>query len=371
MPLMEQVRELGAAGAHLEENTIRVARTALTREIARGGQAKDPVRARRRRWTGIGIGGLVAGMAATAVVIGSVLTPPAAPSASAAEVLNKAAENTLSAPEITPGAGQYLRLERIGDQIRHWRADATSVDGGVWEAGGGTGTTATIRVTSSLYVPADRAQDWVEVYNESKQILDISGPDAERAGHLLLDSSGGFPNAVVSVLPGGKGTETGIGAEGVDPSDVLHHNFNPLQCFYGEMPRDPQKLLAWLQKPRDYAPKDECPPPTVESITMPIGFDLAPGDLRAAMFQTLAILPGVAIVRITGDVTTIRLPQHGKSDAWTDTIDVDAARGLIVATRSEFNSANQYPDQPKYGYETKVIPTIVDKIPDSVKLPEK
>lgn len=106
MSLMERTRELGADDARIEEITVAAARGALMREIVQG----TPARRRLPLWAPVGIGGMVAGTAVAAVVIGSVIAPGAAPSASASEVLTDAAQLTVRAGEMAVSAGKYLRI---------------------------------------------------------------------------------------------------------------------------------------------------------------------------------------------------------------------------------------------------------------------
>ncbi len=337
MPLMEQVRELGRAEARLDEESIRAARTALTREIARGGRTKDPLRARRRRWTGIGIGGLVAGLAATAIVVGSVLTPTAAPSASAAEVLNRAADRA-ELREIVPTPGQYIQIEEVTIQRLGWTVDASRSEGGAWSAGP-SATEATVRFFTSLYVPADRSGDWVEDWSRPKEILTISGPDVAGA-RSGLDEIG---PRTVQVYPGGTFTQP----DAIDPTMPFHRDW--MQPYYDVMPREPEKLIEWMKHQKDGA---------LTRFGEPVDVDLAPADLRAAIFRALALIPGAKVTKVDGDVTTIVYPDGGESN-WPQTVQVDTRQGLLVGRGGGETD----------GGSSRISVRIIDKMPDSVKLP--
>lgn len=158
----------------------------------------------------------------------------------------------------------------------------------------------------------------------------------------------------VQVYPGGMYTQTGVGAEGVDPEDVLTFSRNALACYYDEMPRDPEELVAWLDD-SSYVYLSDCPPPRLGE---PIEFNLAPADLRAAMFQALALVDGATVVRVEDGITTIAFPDGGESD-WMQTVDVDASKGLIVG-RGDLDDS---------GWSSRVHVTIVDEIPSSVAIP--
>lgn len=343
MPLLEQVRELGRAEAHIEETTVRTARQALTREIARGGRAKDPVRARRRRWTGIGIGGLLAGAAATAIVVGSVLTPPAPPSASAREVLNAAADQA-ALRAIEPAPGQYIRIQETGEQQLWWTPDTANPAGGTWGVNP-TETEGTVRSARSLYVPADRSQDWIEDYRESVLVSDIHGPgaDSARSDEAQRALREGVAPFDVRVYPGGTFTQP----DAIDPAMKFHRDW--MQPYYDAMPRDPQDLIDWMKNQKDGA---------LTRFGEPVDFDLAPADLRAAMFRALALLPGAKVEKVDGDVATIVYPDGGESN-WPQTVLVDTRQGLLVGRGGGDADTGS----------SRISVTIVDALPDSVKLP--
>lgn len=350
MPLMERVREIGADEARITEENVRVARQALARETARSVGPVTAHRPRRRTWTGIGIGGLVAGAAVTAIVAGSVLAPVDAPNASAADVLNAAAEATLTATVLAPAPGQYIRIQEVSTQTLGWRSDDSSPEGGYWDSRD-SATTAVVRQSRSLYVPADRADDWVEDYGESTELLEIAGPDAAQAEKGLSQLE--F-NVRVEVYPGGLQGITGVGAEGVDPDDVNWFARNGLSCYYDEMPRDPRELVKWLDD-SSYEYLSACPPPR---LSEPVDFNLAPADLRATMFQALALVDGARVERVEGDVTTIAFPEGGESN-WMETVDIDTTQGLIVG-RGNLHDGR---------WSSRIHVTIVDDIPGSVPVP--
>jgi len=344
MPLMGRVREIGPEEARVSDDSVRVARQALTREIARRVRPDAVRRSRRRTWAGIGIGGLVAGSAVTAIVVGSVLAPTEVPSASAAEVLNSAAEATLTARVLEPAPGQYIRVQEVSTQTLGWSSDGSSPEGGYWD-GSESATTAVVRQSRSLYVPADRSDDWVEDYRDSTELLEISGPEAEQAENGLGQLE---VNVRVEVYPGGLRREP----DALDPSTQFHRN--ALECYYGEMPRDPRALLEWLDN-YSYEYLSECAPPRLGE---PIEFNLAPADLRAAMFRALALVPGAHVEHVDGDITTIAFPEGGESD-WMQTVDVDTSQGLIVGRGSLDDDR----------WSSRVHVTIVNEIPASVPIP--
>lgn len=350
MELMEQAREIGADARTADDATVNAARRALLREIAREERA-DAGEPRRRviRW--IGGSALASGLAATALVVGFVAVPATAPTASASEVLEKAAQATLTAEVLSPAPGQYIRIDEIAKYELGWATDPEDEDGGWWDSRHSV-TMATVLQTRALYVPADRSADWVRDYNVSTEILDISGPDAE-AAQRALSTSGPAAGLGVEVYPGGAFTEPELSAKGITAPRYV----NGMQCYYDQMPREPEALVSWLKHHEDVGSTSSpsCPPP---SLTEPENFNLAPADLRAAMFRALALADGAKVVRRDGDVTTIAFPEGGESD-WMNTVDIDTATGLMVG-RGNLDDDS---------WSSRIVVTIVDAVPSTVESP--
>jgi hypothetical protein len=263
------------------------------------------------RWAGVGIGGLVAGAAVTAIVAGSVLAPPSAPSASAAEVLNAAAVTTLRTQALSPAPGQYIRISETWEQ---------PMRGFVPEEGTEIDVEYTISKTRTIYVPADRSGDWIEDNSAGERVIDVSLPEwtDEIEKEQLSSGGAGMPDVVAH--PRGRVT-------GGDGWETHYYHVSPLSRLYDEMPRDPEHLLEWLES---YEPEPGYPSPV---LTAPVDFNLAPADLRAAMFQALALLPGARVISENGDLTTIAVPDGGESN-WLETVTIDTGRGLMVGRGS-------------------------------------
>ncbi|MGN8027026.1 hypothetical protein [Microbacterium sp. 22242] len=380
---MEQVRELGAAEAHPEEGTIRAARAALTREIARGGgRMKDPVRARRRRWTGIGIGGLVAGAAATAIVIGSVLTPPAPPSASAAEVLNETADVTIHAVDTTLKPGQYLKIEAVSKTVGYWNTaaaedgDPNTVPSHAYRGNGDAALQ--IQEMETVYVPADRAADWLYVYGP-KSIVARFGPRGAEVEQEVRNSpeAYGLGQDMVGrvwVMPGGvTGTQStdpsrgGATTDGSGPAPGTVFYLDSYRPHYAEMPRDPAALLDWLRRPSGMT-GNAADAWVLSSLEDPDTVNLMPADLRAAFFRAIALIPGLRVENRDGDLVTLSHYEEGNDRPRS--IVIDTAQGYIAELAetqgTKSGVAGDIPDRVK-----KVTTTVVDALPDSVKLPEK
>lgn len=352
MELMERVREIGADARGLSDAGVDGARMALRREIARE-ERVDAASSRHRRARWIGGSALAGGLAATALVIGVVAVPATSPTASAAELLERAAQATLTAEVLSPAPGQYIQIEEISRYELGWASDASAPGGGWWDSRS-SATSATVLQTRALYVPADRSADWVRDYNVSTEVLEISGPDAETAGPAL-STSGPAAGLGVEVYPGGQFTEPELAANGVDAPRFV----NGMECYYDEMPREPEALVAWLKQHEgvDSASSPSCPPP---SLTEPENFNLAPAELRATMFRALALTDGAKVVRTDGDITTIAFPEGGESTDWMNTVDIDTASGLMVG-RGDLDDDSTW--------SSRIVVSIVDALPSTLALP--
>ncbi|RKN69039.1 hypothetical protein D7252_16620 [Microbacterium sp. CGR2] len=331
---MERLREIGAEESRVSEESIASARQVLAQEIMRGARAERGRRSHRRAWAGVGFGGLVASAAVFAMVIGGVLAPPATPRADATEVLNAAAEATLTTEALTPGPGQYIRISETWTQ---------PMRGFVPEEGTEIDVTYTLTDTRTLYVPADRSEDWIEDSTEKERITDVSMPEWTAQIENEFSSGGGMLPDIVA-HPGGR-------IMGGDGWETHYYHLSSLSRLYDQMPRDPEELLQWIEQ---FEPEPGYPAPV---LTEPVDFNLAPADLRATMFETMALLPGATVVSEDGDLTTIAVPDGGESN-WMETVTIDMRRGLVVGRGSL--------DAPESRGSLEV--SIVDRAPEGVRL---
>ncbi len=336
MSLMEQVREIGAEEARVEDAQLGRARQALLREAAR---SAHPTAARAsRRWAGIGAAGLAAGAATTALVLGSVLAPAAVVSAAAAEVLEEAAEMTITAIDTELAPGQFLRIEERYDFLQFW--DDAWPDGDestqayVVPGRMGAAAAALVRDTRVLYVPSDRSADWFMEWGPLT-ILDTFGDrGAEAAADVTAFYAG--RNGGVERWEGGE-----IPAEGADklPTPYLIDRLRP---HYDEMPREPQALLDWLR-----APSGETGPAAdgwlMASLSSPHVINLMPADLRASTFRALALIPGLEVTARDGDLVTL---EHTVPGGRASIVVLDTAAGLIRSFAERWGEGGVAADTP-------------------------
>lgn len=309
MELLERVREIGSETPALRQEAVNAARQSLLREIAREERARAERLAQRRRW--IGGASLAGGLAAAALVIGVVANPIGAPTAAAA-VLEEAAATTLTTEVLNPAAGQYIRLDESYEQSNLGYAPEEGVEHDV---------DYTVSSSRSLYVPADRSEDWISEVNP--QTVTVTRGDPELADDIaawleqeLGTATGAAGIAAIEAYPGGRI----MAGDGWETHDF---RLNTMERYYDEMPRDPAALLDWIES---YEPEPGVAPPVLVDL---YGFNLAPPDLRASIFGALALQEGASVLTVQGDITSIAYPERGENTARA-VIDVDTARGLIV-----------------------------------------
>lgn len=317
MDLLERVRDIESDAPTLTETQVDTARQALLREIARGEKQRTPAHT-KRRWIG-GIS-LAAGVASVAIVAGAIVAPHE--SSSAAEVLNRAADVTVNAtePELKPG--QYLRVSQTFDGLVLWDVDMPA-DWARFNNGDPREADAAVRTrqTYDLYVPEDRNETWVQT-RSNQEVVETFGPRGDEALSDLRRTQGGLQDGQTDYLKGGKYSGKDGGEEG---SGYLDHRDQ-----YASMPRDPQKMLdKWQQATDDTGARGNWATFT-EAIEDVNSANLAPADLRETMFRALALIDGVTVIAVDGDLTTLACDGKTGKRTFRTTLTIDTERGLIV-----------------------------------------
>lgn len=306
MQLQDEIRGLRENEAHVDLEHLEVARHVLDIEMGRSTRARTPRRRNAMKvGLGLGLGGLgVAGVgtfAVLSIVAGSVVAPPAAPSAAAAEVLQEAsaaALNHVSATDAALAPGQYLRVVTTLDQV---------ASDGFAEDRAPTSGAFQRRVVSVLYVPADRADDWI-LETRPEEILGVYGPE----GDEFLQKVRGEPS---TVEPSVTAYPAGIRTYGDEQQPFDMHRDD-----YDEMPRDPAQLLAWFEDrtPGGYAAME---------ILNALYQNLPPADVRAALLGAFALIPGITLTNEEGDLATI---EWSRSESRQQFV-VNTRTGMLVS----------------------------------------
>lgn len=316
MDVLERVRDIQSDAAPVSEVQLSVARRTLLREIAR----EEPVYKRQRRgW--VGVAALVGGIAAAAITV-SVLAPARIDPAAAA-VLENAATVTFTASDAHLAPGQYLRIQTDDDTLVTWDVDMAES----WARfNNGDRTTAEagflVRGTRVLYVPADRSGDWIWDWSAEDEVLRTYG---DRVSEAISDwqeitqvsSNRYWPD--VQLLPGGE-----VPAADSDPHSYPVDGY---RAHYDTMPRDSRQLLDWF---RDWSgDPDVTDQWLVDAIGNALSANLMPADLRATMFRSLALIPGIRVAEVSGDSATLVYTSSDFLWSRKTEITINTVQGLI------------------------------------------
>lgn len=344
MELFELMRDIENAPDPASPARIARSRARVLTEVSR-----EPKRRVRARWVWGGtaaIGGLSTVTVVASLIVAGLAAPVVVQPASAAavEVLNDAAEVVITGvnPEINPG--QYLRVRETYEQVSLWDADA----------GFNTATLPTsegavrVRGVRDLYLPSDRAQDWILDDRPRNEVLEVWGDPQVRAAYdemaemaemTALPPGTDADPAGIRVLPNGA-DGSGVGGSGVGGSapavDEVGY-YDRLRPFYEEMPRDPQQLLTWYRE--SLGTSDDWY--VFQNIGQGLRTNLMPKDLRAASLRVLGLLSNVDVAATEGTITTLGLPTELGAggpfgDLLVSELDIDTSTGQIVGIREAY-----------------------------------
>ncbi len=330
MDVLERVRAW-APDAEIDDATVARARHRLMSEVS--GRAPEARAPRRRsstvRWT-VGLVGAGAAVAAGAVVITNLLpaepgTPGVPPGlmpqpASAAELLEQAADRVAEGGGAMPGAGQFLRIEETASFLEFSIPDAAT--GELMPMGNRENAEAafTIEHTTALYVPADREDEWVWDLRDPwavEQTWGESAADAVKVWQRLDQDGGDTPQ--VWRLPGGRDPQSTE-----NPDATLDG-----RELFDRMPREPRALLDWFRE-RSGLAGAEADAAAVWSMSSTLSSSLAPADLRAVMFDALSLVKGIQVDDPGADQVTFTYSVTGADWVRTTTFTLDTEQSLIT-----------------------------------------
>lgn len=357
MLLSERIREIGADEARITEENVRVVRQALTREIARSARPDRARRRRRRAGAGLGIGGLVAATAATVVVVGSVVAPVEAPSASAAVFEQAAAGAVQSDEPLAPGG--FRRFETVSSWSVRWDADMPEQAHFNNDDPADAEATLIVEDRMTTYVPADQGDEWVRE-RDPYAVVDGFGDRRGEAEQEWADANPPSSHAGITRYPGGiaeAGGDGGTFEYRLDGADE-----------YADMPDDVPGVIAWFS---DRYEGEGDPYGLghyfVETISDVNAFNLAPADARAGMLRAFATLEDVEVVQVDGVRTTLRYERRN-GDGRTAPVDItlDTEHGYVIQVISWPYGADGTAtgeDAPLWSSRTVAEITVVDKAP--------
>lgn len=317
--------------------------------LERTGESKRPsvrTNASPRPGMKFAIGGLSA-LGAAALATGLVLTNVVGLAGwrggadpAAAAVLDDAAASAIVTVDPVLKPGQYLEVRTSGVHL----VDGQSGD-----------ITASFQYGSedALYLPADTDEDWVWVRGPQK-LVNTFGKDSEAVAEEWwqdVSSSASFETGDILRAPGGAfyGGSPGAGLDDVDA-----------------LPRDPYRLLNYIYR----VTLGTGPSPDTQALVYiadHLRIGAVPADLRAAMYQAAAMIPGVRFVDDQATLNGTTGVAIGRvENAWGTRFEIiiDPDTGAFIGNREVLlNDADGVPAGTAFEWST-VTTTIVGHAPD-------
>jgi hypothetical protein len=267
--------------------------------------AKTPRRTvvRRAVFTVAVAAAIAAALAVTGVIVPG--GPGHGESAQAVAFLNNAAAATIKTSDPVVGPGQYLRISTDADYL-------TTVFGT-----SGPDTYYMAPTSGVLYIPADRSQQWVWERHDLP-ITTVFGTTTQKAR-----------------VPLGPRAHLDSATNGIFRADAGAFYGQPAQDYhFADQPRDPQALLAYFQKRYGKAPNGANAEIWTQ-ITDELRTGQVPADLRAALYKTAALIPGIKYIGsdVTLDGRTgVAIGLENSQNR--DDIIIDPATGLMIGERN-------------------------------------
>ncbi|MCL9664648.1 CU044_5270 family protein [Curtobacterium albidum] len=290
-------------GPALDDAVTPIRREVLARTVGH--------RRTRSRWT-LGVVGSVAAVTALATVLvagdltGTTEHVPvvgsAPQAATAAEVFRRAADATVHTSDPVVGPGQYLEVD-VQEQSQVFL---------------GPDSSALVPYSLTVYRPADTSVEWTLVRTSGEPVAYFPSDRAAEVEAAWKADPAGYPTGTVRALDGA------FSGDPWTPADLA------------AMPRDPDALYDWVAAHASGSSSHE------EAMTVLVTDRLAtgmvPADLRSAMYQVLARIPGATVTHdaVTLDGRTgvgIGRTEAGRGDEYTEVV-VDPTTGDFIGMRS-------------------------------------
>lgn len=273
---------------------------------------------------------------------------------SAATVLKTAAVETLRSNDPVVGAGQYLLVQTnaVNRTSGTIEADRAKIDANGGEIEEEDLVSYAQGTRDDLYIPANRDDEWVWV-RYAPTTVETFGPRSEALAQESLVPPGGTER-----LPGG------AFPDGTSTLDSYYVGTEPVRG-YDALPRDPQQLLAMIYD----LTVGQGPSPDGEALVWIadlLRWGTVPADLRAALYEAAAKIPGVTITeaQATLDGTTgIAIGRDEDVNGFRQDIIIDPATGQFIGERTVLLKG--WGDAPAGAVmnSTSVTTTVVDSAP--------
>jgi RNA polymerase sigma-70 factor (ECF subfamily) len=251
-------------------------------------------------------------------------------SAEASEFLSNAAAATIKTSDSAVGPGQYLKIETKAVYVAVDHNEKGETNAWLEEHGG------------QVYVPADLAGEWV--WHREVGVATTFFTEAARVQEAALDRDR-KPETLRGVEGAFYGTPQMI-INGMDVKDAIE-----------TLPRDPHQLLGIIyMRTLGSGPSPEIEALVTIADTLRTG--VIPADLRAALYNAAALIPGVTIVdrqATLGGRTGIAIGIPGEN--YRQEIIIDPATGLLIGERTVLLRST--PDIPAFPEGTAISWTSV------------
>jgi len=301
---------------------------ANVRHVAtRNGAARS--RSRRRMAVTAGVGATVLTLA---LVMANVLGPRGAATAEAAEVLSQAASAAANvATDPVVGPNQFLLIE------------STTKSLGVYDRA------AVIEEQKRmLYVPGDSDAPWFLNVQFLRPDQVLGDPDDSGLVRYMEN----FPFDKRRQYQGSDGKFGG------------KYDF-PTTADFADMPRDPDRLVDFMRampSGSDAGPDER----TFHAIRDALLSDLAPADLRAAMYEALAEIPGVFLSHGVANLEGRRgvaISYRNESGYSVEQLVIDPSTGEFIGVREVTIAADRFIPAGTVVNSSAVTRTVVDEVP--------
>jgi hypothetical protein len=319
--------ELGLARLllHVEAHPVKKLKTARQRRVQR---------------TRLGLGAAAVAAATVTIVLVSSIAPPAGgASAQAAEILNAAAQASITASDPVVGVGQFLKVETT--------ASYTSTDLT------GSAPPYQYQYTSGIYIPANKSDLWVWKQDEIKPTLHTNPNDLPAALTRWEQTSAAEKHILVRGRPGDENSPF------VVPTS------------YENLSREPKTLLTQLggTTAKDvHSPNNKA----WNKMTDLLETGQVPADLRATIYKAAILIPGMAFMGTdqaadgrSGDaigIVTNFTNKAGEKVSSRQDIIINPTTGQMIGRRTVLISPTGQPTGPS-GEWTSVKTTVVDTAP--------
>jgi hypothetical protein len=315
----------------------RMKRTVLTRIDADGASVHQlpPGRGAGRRRSGKRIAA-TAGIAATvmtlALVATNVLGPRGAATAEAAEVLNQAAAAAAEVTDPAVGPDQFLLVET------DWKSLGVHSSAAVLE-----------EQKRMLYVPGDADASWYLRVEIERPDQVLGNPEDEGLVRYLEN----FPFDKLRHYQGAYGKFGG--------KYVL-----PTAEDFADMPRNPDGLLDYvyaMPSGSDWGPDERAFRVISDALIM----GLVPADLRAAMYEALAKIPGVFLtdgVANLGGRQGVAISYRNEAGYSVEQLILDPTTGEFIGVREVTIKADRFIPAGTVVNSSAVTRSVVDEVPD-------